>query len=200
MNDIIGRRPATHELKTWPDLFEDVVSGKKRFDVRRNDRTPKFTVGDELLLREYIPPSDHSEGSYTGKVARFRVLYILDLGRVAYRSGFVVMTIEPINAMRIPEVLTCVYCGKQYPAGTPTHGADVQLLTDHIKACPKHPMRKAEEDVKKLRSALGGFLETEDAQELSLMEIAIRGSDAPDVDKAVAINAIQVMLDTNDET
>jgi len=39
-------------------------------------------------------------------------------------------------------VLTCVFCGQAYPPGTRTHGADV--LTAHIRACEKHPLRKAE--------------------------------------------------------
>lgn len=39
------------------------------------------------------------------------------------------------------QTLTCVYCGMAYPPGTPTHGSDV--LTAHIKVCPKHPMRRA---------------------------------------------------------
>ena len=39
-------------------------------------------------------------------------------------------------------VVTCVYCGMEYPEGTPTHGASV--LTEHIKVCKKHPMRELE--------------------------------------------------------
>lgn len=40
-------------------------------------------------------------------------------------------------------VVTCVYCGHQYPDGTPTHQAE--LLTAHIKVCEKHPLREAEQ-------------------------------------------------------
>ncbi len=36
--------------------------------------------------------------------------------------------------------LTCVYCGHEYPPGSPSHGANV--LTEHIKVCEKHPMRE----------------------------------------------------------
>ena len=32
-------------------------------------------------------------------------------------------------------VLTCVYCGQEYPAGTPASGADNEVLTNHIKIC-----------------------------------------------------------------
>lgn len=47
-------------------------------------------------------------------------------------------------------VLTCVYCGQEYPAGTPASGSDVDALTSHIKICEKHPMRAAEENILEL--------------------------------------------------
>lgn len=56
----------------------------------------------------------------------------------------------------MPNILTCVYCGMEYPEGTPPHGS--QILTDHIKICPKHPLRKAEENIIKLRNALIALL------------------------------------------
>ena len=54
-------------------------------------------------------------------------------------------------------ILTCVYCGHEYPQDTPAHGS--QVLTDHIKVCKAHPLRKAEADIALLRAALVGFLE-----------------------------------------
>jgi hypothetical protein len=50
---------------------------------------------------------------------------------------------------RTTQTLTCVYCGQMYPPNTPTHGSEV--LTEHIKVCEKHPMRKIEEENKELR-------------------------------------------------
>ena len=41
-----------HELKIYPKYFEDVISGKKTFEVRKNDR--KFNIGDILILRNGI--------------------------------------------------------------------------------------------------------------------------------------------------
>jgi hypothetical protein len=35
--------------------------------------------------------------------------------------------------------LTCVFCGTAYPPGTPP--SQHQALYEHIKVCPKHPMR-----------------------------------------------------------
>lgn len=37
-------------------------------------------------------------------------------------------------------VVYCVYCGHEYPAGTPQ--AKAQVLTDHIAQCEEHPMRE----------------------------------------------------------
>jgi hypothetical protein len=98
------------------------------------------------------------------------------------------------KVMEQKNVLTCVYCGMAYPEGTPPHGA--QILTDHIKVCEKHPMRKAEQDIVKLRAALSGLIGSDNPDELTLMETAIRSAPAPDVDKVAAINAIQALLDT----
>lgn len=52
--------------------------------------------------------------------------------------------------------LTCVYCGHQYPEGTPPHGS--QVLTDHISQCEKHPM-------KVLRDALAFYARSLDASD-----------------------------------
>lgn len=91
-------------------------------------------------------------------------------------------------------ILTCVYCGHEYPQDTPAHGA--QELTDHIKTCPAHPLRKAEADIALLRSALVGLLQAEDEAELRGMEAAIRLMPLPDLDKAASINAIHAVLAT----
>ena len=91
-------------------------------------------------------------------------------------------------------VLTCVYCGMEYPQDTPAWGN--QVLTDHIKVCEKHPMRKLEADKAKLRKALAGLIGAEFKAELEQMEIAIRLVTAPDADKAAGINAIHALIET----
>lgn len=88
-------------------------------------------------------------------------------------------------------IVTCVYCGHQYPNGTPA--AKHQLLTDHIKICEKHPLRDAEIKIRKLKAALVGFIGAETREELDAMEVIIRSTPAPDSDKAVAINAIDAL-------
>lgn len=91
-------------------------------------------------------------------------------------------------------ILTCVYCGQVYPAGTPSHGASV--LTEHIKVCEKHPMRKAEEAVNKLREALIGLVGARAEEELKAMEAAMRSVPGIERDKVVALNAVHALLDT----
>jgi hypothetical protein len=91
-------------------------------------------------------------------------------------------------------ILTCVYCGMAYPEGTPPSGA--QVLTNHIKVCEKHPLRKAEADIIKLRRALIGLIGAETPDELSQMEAAMRLMPAPEADKAVSLNAIHALLET----
>ncbi len=93
-------------------------------------------------------------------------------------------------------ILTCVYCGMAYPEGTPPHGS--QILTDHIKICEKHPMRQAEATILKLRSALIGLVGASTKEELEAMEVIVRGLAIPLTDRAVSINAIHVLIETED--
>lgn len=58
----------THELKILPKWFADVSSGKKNFEIRKNDRG--FKVGDELILREW------ERGKYTGRETHRKIEYI----------------------------------------------------------------------------------------------------------------------------
>lgn len=50
-----------HELKTWPEPFAAVRSDEKLAEFRRDDREPRFAVGDVLVLREWEP--DHDNGT-----------------------------------------------------------------------------------------------------------------------------------------
>lgn len=88
--------------------------------------------------------------------------------------------------------LTCVYCGHAYPPGTPAHGAPV--LTEHIRACEKHPLREAEETIAMLVAALVGLVGESCPAKLRGMELVMRSLPAPEEDKAVTINAIHALL------
>lgn len=77
----------THELKTWPQYFQEIRHGHKTFEVRREDRG--FQVGDTLLLREYNPEL----GVYTRRTTERRVTSILHGGQFGIEDGFVVMSL-----------------------------------------------------------------------------------------------------------
>lgn len=59
-----------HELKILPEYFEAVVTGRKNFELRKDDR--RYFVNDILLLREWTP-----ENGYTGRTKSRFVEYIL---------------------------------------------------------------------------------------------------------------------------
>lgn len=83
-----------HCLKTWPEPFADVLSGRKRFELRRDDRG--FEVGDLLCLQEWEPATQ----SYTGREFQARVSCITrSAGPVALLDRLVVLGLEEAEGL-----------------------------------------------------------------------------------------------------
>lgn len=80
-----------HELKTWPNFLEHVISGEKTFEVRKNDRL--FAVGDRLWLRGWDP----RRKEYTDREHTLVVTYVLEGGVFGVMPGFVVLGIKPFR-------------------------------------------------------------------------------------------------------
>jgi len=81
-----------HELKCWPEYFEPLRDGRKRFEYRNNDR--QFIVGDLLRLREF----NGSTQQYTGREATVQVDYIMNGEHFAYLTpGYVIMSITKVS-------------------------------------------------------------------------------------------------------
>ena len=62
-----------HNIKILPEYFNQVVSvsgGKKRFELRKNDRD--YQVGDTVTLEEWQP-----EKGYTGNAITVEIQYLL---------------------------------------------------------------------------------------------------------------------------
>ncbi len=57
--------------KIWPEYFESVSSGKKKFELRLNDF--EANEGDTLLLEEWDPKTQQ----YTGRMIEKKINYIL---------------------------------------------------------------------------------------------------------------------------
>lgn len=79
---------ATHKLKTWQPYFSDVMSGIKRFEVRKDDRN--FNIGDILLLEEY----NQELQQLTGRQCSVVVMYKLSGGSFGIEKGYCVLGIE----------------------------------------------------------------------------------------------------------
>lgn len=79
----------THALKTWPQYFEQVESGEKTFELRKNDRD--YKVGDVILLQEYNPESNQ----YTGNEWTGIITYTLaDAVKFGLMDGYVILGIK----------------------------------------------------------------------------------------------------------
>ena len=74
----------THQLKIYPEYFNAVAAGEKKFEYRKNDRD--FHVGDTLQLRELA-------GEYTGREIKVKVTYMLTKFD-ALPDGWCIMSIE----------------------------------------------------------------------------------------------------------
>lgn len=77
-----------HELKTWSEPFTAILDGRKRFELRKQDRD--FRVGDHLRLREYDP----SSGTYTGRETWRVVTYMIRGGEWGLPLDLCIMGIE----------------------------------------------------------------------------------------------------------
>lgn len=83
-----------HELKVWPEYFEEVQKGNKTFEIRKNDRD--YKTGDVILLQEYDPNKSHVCHTcdclkYTGRELKCKVTYITSFG---LQENFVCMGIK----------------------------------------------------------------------------------------------------------
>lgn len=63
-----------HAIKIKPQYFDAVISGKKQFEIRKNDR--EYQEGDFLALNEWKQTSGVG-GHYTGRSCIVLVDYIL---------------------------------------------------------------------------------------------------------------------------
>lgn len=94
-----------------------------------------------------------------------------------------------VNDQWEPErtVVTCVYCGHEYPDGTPT--AKAESLAAHVKVCDKHPMKRAID-------ALAALVGSRDKAELKGMRDQLHLLQIRPSERAPMLDAINVLLET----
>lgn len=80
-----------HRLKTWPQYLSAVITGEKKFELRKDDR--KFEEGDYLILEGWNPDI----GQYTNATVILEVVYILRGPAFGLKKGFVIMSCDIVD-------------------------------------------------------------------------------------------------------
>lgn len=78
--------PQTHHLQIGPEAYEAVASGRKSFEICRNDRG--ITEGDVVRLIEY---DQDGATEYSGRTLRRTVTYKLPGGQFGIEPDFCVL-------------------------------------------------------------------------------------------------------------
>ena len=79
-----------HDLKILPQHFQAVWDGRKRAELRKDDRD--YKVGDILALREW------DGEKYTGSGIAVRVTHILrDCQEYGLADGYCILSIKPLG-------------------------------------------------------------------------------------------------------
>jgi hypothetical protein len=81
----------THELKCWPQYFDAVWDGKKKFELRINDRD--FKVGDILILKKFDPEKEE----YLPQSIETTITYILEGPSFGLAKGFAIISFDQIK-------------------------------------------------------------------------------------------------------
>lgn len=79
-----------HFIKELPQYFDDVLTGKKTFEIRKNDRD--YRVGDTVTLREYQPELVGTDGKdvlevHSGRTITVKITYVTDYEQ---KPGYIV--------------------------------------------------------------------------------------------------------------
>jgi len=61
-----------HDIKIHEEYLFDVATGRKNFEVRKNDRN--YKAGDTVIMREYNPTKE----AYTGRAIDLKITYVLE--------------------------------------------------------------------------------------------------------------------------
>mgnify|MGYP002510655178 CR=1 FL=1 len=82
------QHPMAHQIKLGSEFFDDAASGRKDFELRKNDRD--YRVGDILEMMEF------KDGRNTGRICRKAVTYILE-DFTGLEDGYCIMGCKVIS-------------------------------------------------------------------------------------------------------
>ena len=84
----------THKLKILPKYCDELMTGGKNFELRKDDRG--FRVCDDLEMWEFDPTV---ERPYTGRLIIAKIAYILrDCPQYGLQDGYAILALERIRA------------------------------------------------------------------------------------------------------
>lgn len=119
---------ATHELKIWPEYFDDVESGRKTFEVRKMDRL--FGTGDTLWLREWSPIK-----GYSGRETRKKITYVMPGGQWGLTEGNCILGIQSLTTPAGNEVEEILKKYKTFVSNIEWHIKTNEPKGDDLKQC-----------------------------------------------------------------
>ena len=145
--EVVWEQPApiptgrTHELKTDPTVFDAVLSRRKTFEIRYNDRD--YHTGDTLILRRTRYTGDEMLSGepliYVGNPLPVTVTYMMHGPAYGLAPGWVIMGIAPAQPAPSPgptneqfnEVLFAQHALAVAPrpeAGQPTYETEIERV------------------------------------------------------------------------
>lgn len=83
-----GDRHKLHEIKIAASYYEDVASGKKSFELRKNDRA--YREGDSLRMLEF------KDGKHTGRLIDAVIIYMLE-EYTGLEEGYCILGIKMLD-------------------------------------------------------------------------------------------------------
>jgi hypothetical protein len=87
-SEAVAAEPKTHVIRLATMYYDDVASGKKSFELRKNDRD--YKVGDILDLMEF------AEGRCTGRTVKADIVYVLE-NYSGLQEGYCILGIKIVG-------------------------------------------------------------------------------------------------------
>lgn len=84
-----------HKVKCINPYFEDVLAGRKSFEIRKNDRN--YKVGDLMILWEYNPERE----MFMNRHCLVEIVYVFEgvkYGKYGLHKGYVILGIKNFEA------------------------------------------------------------------------------------------------------
>lgn len=83
---------AIHQLKILPEYYQEVLSGNKAYELRKNDRD--YKRNDKLGLNEY------DGENYTGRKIIAYITYIFTGGKYGLSKDYCILSIRIIEVVK----------------------------------------------------------------------------------------------------